>query len=607
MKELDEETPKTDLSSVMTGLKALVALLGDQRTTMAYCFVLSALCQLIFLGTPFCLRLVLDELPTALKTGTMSLHLEHLLSLMAALPIVGLIIVRFIKEPKFLRSVITIENRLPMEAQAKLLALSRNYHERENTGKKISKINKGCDSTIMALCTLFWNVCPMTFYLLLAAAAMFWIDWHLAAAFFVPFIPMLFLLKWMFDRQTKTWHEWHEQKERSSGLMCQSAINVGTVQGYVQEQAEITRHRAVRERMYAMDLTVELKNQYVFLTVGFFLQAAYWGAMTYGIVRTLHGQTTLGALVFLASTGGMAINSLSELVMEYSRITRELVSIVRVKELLDQPVDVLNEAPGVAPSCLGGLFEFRQVKYRYPGKSHAVLDHFDLTITPGKMLALVGRSGAGKSTIAKLLARVDDVSEGELTLDGINVRELDRDWFRGLFAVVQQDVDIFDDTLRNNVAYGWPGAHETQVRQALDAAHLTKTVADLGRFPEGLKTEVGDRGVRLSGGERQRVGIARAYLAILHGARVLILDEATSSLDSEAERAIQEMLNRLRESLGVTIVAIAHRLSTIHHADQICVLEDGRVIEMGTHERLVHRNGLYAHLAELQNLGELQE
>ena len=201
-----------------------------------------------------------------------------------------------------------------------------------------------------------------------------------------------------------------------------------------------------------------------------------------------------------------------------------------------------------------------------------------------------------------------DPNRGTITLDGTPIRMITRDWYRRTFATVQQRVDIFDGTLRENIVYGCDReVSDEELALAIRAAHLGRITDDSRRFRLGLETLIGERGVNLSGGEQQRVGIARAYLALLHGAKVLILDEATSSLDSEAERAIQEMVNDLRTRRTISIIAIAHRLSTIQAADHIYVIEDGLIVENGNHEQLLRRNGLYARLVALQHLGELRE
>jgi len=284
---------------------------------------------------------------------------------------------------------------------------------------------------------------------------------------------------------------------------------------------------------------------------------------------------------------------------------KDIVEAYRLDTLFNTEVEVQNNSSDMAQAMPESSFVFEDVHFRYTGDN--ILDKLNLKISQGEMVALVGRSGCGKSTIIRLLARVYDVSGGSIRLDGVDIRENNRDSYRRLFATVQQDVDIFDASLRENIYYSFTGAPETQVLEAVNVAHLECILNDKRKFPDGLDTQVGERGVRLSGGEKQRVGIARAYLALLNGAKVLILDEATSSLDSEAERAIQEMIGKLRREMNISIVAIAHRLSTIEKADKICVVGDGKILEEGDHDRLVARNGLYAKLVRLQKLGELRE
>ena len=234
----------------------------------------------------------------------------------------------------------------------------------------------------------------------------------------------------------------------------------------------------------------------------------------------------------------------------------------------------------------------RGVSFVYPGSSTRVLEGIDLDAEPGRTVALVGPSGSGKTTLCNLIARFYDPVEGRIELDGTDLREIDVDSYRRLLGVVEQDIFLFDGTVAQNIGYARRGATMDQIVEMARLAHADEFITDLDR---GYETVIGERGVRLSGGQRQRLAIARALLA---DPRILILDEATSSLDSESERLIQASLRELME--GRTSFVIAHRLSTITHADHIVVLDGGCLVEQGTHEELLARSGRYGEMVEAQ-------
>lgn len=600
--EEPEEKTRTDRAFVLFGLRTLWGLWSDHRKTLVQCFCLLALGQLLMLGVPTCLAFVVDDLPSVVQHGP-NPRFVALLATMLLIPVVNSAVLRYWREPRFYTSLVKAECGLPLQAQRKLLALSREYHDRENTGKKVAKINSSCTSFVAVSADLWWHLLPQVLALVIGAAIMLWIDWRLALVLYLPFVPSAMVFKRMLDRNASTWDAWYADHEKSTSRIAQSVTNVSTVQSFVQEGPELAATTAIRARMQELDLRTSDENRSAWFGTGLVMHLSYTAALCYGVVTAVYGSTRVGSLLYLATAGYGAVNALVGIMIDYQNVVRQLASIVRLRRLLDEPVTVANEAPGVVPSLTAGILQLKDVTYRYAGEQHAVVERLNLTITPGKMLALVGRSGAGKSTLVKLLARVYDPNDGTVLLDGCDVRQLDRDWYRRQFAVVQQDVDVFDATLRANVAYGCPAATDQEVWEALEAAHLAALVRNPSKMPKGLDTAVGERGVRLSGGERQRVGIARAYLSLLHGVQKLILDEATNELDSEAEAAIQAMVGKLHD---VTIVAIAHRLSTIQHADVICVLDQGAIVERGTHEDLLRQNGLYAHLVELQQLGELR-
>jgi ATP-binding cassette subfamily B protein/subfamily B ATP-binding cassette protein MsbA len=313
----------------------------------------------------------------------------------------------------------------------------------------------------------------------------------------------------------------------------------------------------------------------------------------YGGLRVLGGHMTVGDLMMFLVYLLMLLEPLAALAQSATQFQNSLSGLDRVLDLLEEPREMVSTTDSIrADRSVAGNITFEDVTFTYPGTTSPALKEIDLSIAAGQTVALVGPSGAGKTTLTNLVARFYDPTSGRVTLDGRDLRDYDVQSFRALLGVVEQDVFLFDGTIGENIAYARREAAPGEIRAAAEAANATEFI---DRLPDGLDTLIGERGVRLSGGQRQRLAIARAVLA---DPRLLILDEATSNLDTESERLIQESLSRLMH--GRTCFVIAHRLSTISGADTIVVIEEGRILQQGTHRELMSCSGKYRTMVEQQ-------
>jgi subfamily B ATP-binding cassette protein MsbA len=436
-----------------------------------------------------------------------------------------------------------------------------------------------------------WIRDPMT--IIITITVLFLISVQLTL-FILILIPVLGLVIGRITRSLKKHSEQVSQKYGETlSTLDETLTGLRVIKAFTIEKLlrlKFTRNndellRAKNNISYRRDLASPLSEV---MGVALFTVVLYYGG------RLVLNNQLLEASAFLGYLGIFynLINPAKALSTSFSNMRKGAAAIGRIEEIMTTPVTVDENPNGKRLETFNGRIEFRDVVFRY--HDAVILDHINLVVEKGKTVALVGSSGAGKSTLADLVPRFHDVSEGEVLIDGINIRDYSLQSVREQMSIVTQEPILFNDTIANNIALGAAQASDAQIEEA---ARIANAHDFISKKEKGYDTNIGDRGTKLSGGERQRLTIARA---VLKNPPILILDEATSSLDTESERLVQDAINNMMQNR--TSIVIAHRLSTIRHADEIIVLQKGKIVERGTHDELIRLNGFYKRLVDMQEL-----
>ncbi|MFO8473360.1 SAV1866 family putative multidrug efflux ABC transporter [Staphylococcus aureus] len=475
-----------------------------------------------------------------------------------------------------------------------LQALSARFYANNQVGQVISRVINDVEQTKDFILTGLMNIWLDCITIIIALSIMFFLDVKLtlAALFIFPFYILTVYV--FFGRLRKLTRDRSQALAEVQGFLHERVQGISVVKSFAIEDNEAKNFDKKNTNFLTRALKHTRWNAYSFAAINTVTDIGPIIVIGVGAYLAISGSITVGTLAAFVGYLELLFGPLRRLVASFTTLTQSFASMDRVFQLIDEDYDIKNGVGAQPIEIKQGRIDIDHVSFQYNDNEAPILKDINLSIEKGETVAFVGMSGGGKSTLINLIPRFYDVTSGQILIDGHNIKDFLTGSLRNQIGLVQQDNILFSDTVKENILLGRPTATDEEVVEAAKMANAHDFIMNL---PQGYDTEVGERGVKLSGGQKQRLSIARIFL---NNPPILILDEATSALDLESESIIQEALDVL--SKDRTTLIVAHRLSTIAHADKIVVIENGHIVETGTHRELIAKQGAYEHLYSIQNL-----
>jgi len=546
------------------------------------------------LVAPYLTRPLMDKVLVPVDAGASvntRLTLLGWLVLGLLLSQVGSQVVGILRARLLVRLGTALSHDLRVQLYSHLQFLSLRFYQKHPVGAMIARVTQDTQSLEQVLVDGMQYFVVNVLTLVGIGVVLFVMNWKLTLLVLVP-VPVVLVLSHVFwKRILSLWHRFWHYRSRLTASVNDTLTGLRVVRAFAKEREEVERFRRHSHNVLTSDVAAEQTWTTLFPILWFIASTGSLLVWFVGGREVLGGGMTLGTLMTFLSYLGMFYGPLQFLSRIADYLARSLTSAERVFEILDSDPEIKDAEDARPLPNMQGRVEFKNMTFGYePHKP--VLKNISLDVKPGEMIGLVGRSGAGKSTTVNLICRMYDVDQGEILVDGVNLKKIRQNDLRSQIGVVLQETFLFNGTIAENIAYARPGASREDIMAAAKAANAHDFIVSKS---EGYDTQVGERGQSLSGGERQRVAIARA---VLHNPRILILDEATASVDTDTEKQIQEAIARMVK--GRTTFAIAHRLSTLRNANRLVLLKDGEIGEIGTHAELLEKKGEFHRLVEVQ-------